>query len=234
MKNVFELSVKLPDGFVPSHLAQNIAAEFRDNGIDLTTPVDLRAQIIAHLAHAGQTRISDNQPYHVHTDYVAGGDGFGQFDKVVGHLHDVPEKTSISLHDLLWLGVPDLVIDDIGVMDRKGRVEPYFDGIEHINGFARARKIKMRDIEHNSSDRALVTAQLEAEGNYAALEIRNMKWDFQYPLALAYFQATQDKLIPRTTTITNFMQCEGCPDELKRWDLMKKRHLSSNPFLKTI
>ena len=192
-----------------------------------------RAAVIAHIAHEGQKRQSDGQPYTTHLEYVAAGPDFDEETKAVAWLHDSLEKTRLSANDLLWLGIPEDVVEDVKYLSTKDSMERHFDDIERLLLRERCRKVKIRDIEHNSSDRLTFAAQIreKAEHNnryYNRLFARNRLWYFSYPLTKAFLETADKYKSWRKKTIIDFMQSAHCPEEFRAFERI--RYMTSHPL----
>jgi hypothetical protein len=215
------------------------------------TPLTLseRARIISVQAHSAQRRYSDNQPYSVHTEFVANGEGFTEREKAIGYLHDVLEKTGLRAQDLIFLGIPNAAVRDIqrlsvkedayGSAPNKRRIReiPFFDGIERILDYARCRHVRERDITHNLSDRDAHVAKLREAvetGNMAATRAdwKILKAHALYPLGLAFIKAANnDRKWRKSKTIIDFMRSAECPEQFRnQWYLLQDPKITSHPI----
>lgn len=64
-------------------------------------------------------------------------------------LHDVIEDTDTTLDDMTLAGMPDAVVEAVGLLTHK-RGTPYMDYIEGLADNPIAKKVKLADLEHNS------------------------------------------------------------------------------------
>ena len=64
-------------------------------------------------------------------------------------LHDVIEDTDTTLNDMTLAGMPDAVVEAVGLLTHK-RGTPYMDYIEGLADNPIAKKVKLADLEHNS------------------------------------------------------------------------------------
>lgn len=109
-----------------------------------------QAAEIAERAHFGQVRKYSGEPYHVHPHAVARACQY-ENAKIVAELHDVPEDTSITIGDLVNLGLSPVLAYSLDcVTHRDG--EDYLDYIKRAGYDKIAREVKMRDLEDNMRD----------------------------------------------------------------------------------
>lgn len=88
-------------------------------------------------------------PYMLHIMYVY--KHVSSFDeKVIALLHDVIEDKDVSKEDLLEVGFPSYIVDDVVILTRVKPTE-YKDYIDNIieNGSVRALHVKLADVENN-------------------------------------------------------------------------------------
>ena len=67
---------------------------------------------------------------------------------IVALLHDIVEDTDTTLDDLRNMNFPKDVLDAIDALTHKDGVD-YYDYIENISKNGIARKVKIKDLEHN-------------------------------------------------------------------------------------
>lgn len=178
-----------------------------------------RAAVIARYAHWGQVRISSGAPYRIHVNYVANGAGFTDEEKALGYLHDVIEKGGLDKKDIIFLGFPKDIAEDVDLLSTKrGK---YFDKIETLiqsERYLRLCRIKCRDIEHNNSDREEFSEQLMQsiqDGDFSAkgtLERRTVFWDFRDPLATHFMSKAMQNDEVRKMTVIEFLKSEYCTE----------------------
>ena len=88
-------------------------------------------------------------PYMLHIEYVYRH--VSSFDeKVVALLHDVIEDKKVTEKDLLDVGFPKKIVDDVVILTRVKPIE-YDDYIENIlkKGSREALNVKLADVENN-------------------------------------------------------------------------------------
>jgi len=108
-----------------------------------------RALAVAKIAHRGQFRRNGVTPYIKHPVAVAAPMPTDLL-KAIAVLHDVPEKSTVTLADLAKL-FPTEVVDAVDALThRKG--ESYEHYIERANKNPIARKVKLADLFCNLSD----------------------------------------------------------------------------------
>ena len=71
-------------------------------------------------------------------------------EKVIALLHDVIEDKDVSKEDLLEVGFPSFIVDDVVMLTRVKPID-YKDYIDNIikNGSIRALHVKLADVENN-------------------------------------------------------------------------------------
>lgn len=181
----------------------------------------VRAAIIAMFAHGHQKRFSGG-PYFQHCETVATSNpDFDDRRKATGYLHDVLQKTPIIKDNLVNLLIPDdVIIEVVALTPLRG--EAYFDGIERINKRPVARDVKINDNRDNM-DRDTMPKwrhNLKLEFN----------WDFQYPLSIAFIEATNAGKITPDTKITEFIMSEFCPRNLRTPERLREYNCTSHPI----
>jgi len=104
---------------------------------------------IAIMAHAGQYDRSGT-PYINHPIHVA---LLCETDeqKIVALLHDVLEDTSWTVTDLLKAGIPHHLVDAV-ICITKVKGEPYLNYLARVMSNDVSHYVKIRDIDHNTSD----------------------------------------------------------------------------------
>ena len=88
-------------------------------------------------------------PYMLHIEYVY--KHVSSFEeKIVALLHDVVEDKEVSEEDLIEVGFPKDIVDDVLVLTRPKKVE-YSDYIDNLikKGSIRALHVKLADLENN-------------------------------------------------------------------------------------
>jgi len=89
-----------------------------------------------------------NIPYIYHPWYVA--DKMDDEDStIVALLHDVLEDTDTSVEELQEYGFNQNIIDALVLLNHDKEI-PYFEYIKNISENDLARKVKLKDLEHNS------------------------------------------------------------------------------------
>lgn len=111
------------------------------------TPLTILAMNIAYNAHQGQYDRC-GVPYVFHPYHVA---EFMQTEAAccAALLHDVVEDTPVTLDDLTREGIPDEVVEAVGLLTHEDGV-PYVDYVRRLSDNPIARAVKMSDLEHNS------------------------------------------------------------------------------------
>lgn len=127
------------------------------------------ARALARVKHAGQSRKGSGEPYFNHLSRVASR-VIGWRAKALAYLHDLIEDTDLTADDLILLGFPeDLVNDVVALSRREGHLtypdaldgsatfvppEEYFDFIERTtrDGSDDALYVKLADLADNLYD----------------------------------------------------------------------------------
>lgn len=113
----------------------------------IVTKLTEKALGICLAAHAEQVDLAGN-PYYEHPVHLA-----EQMDDeattCAALLHDVIEDTDTTLDDITLAGMPDAVVEAVGLLTHK-RGTPYMDYIEGLADNPIAKKVKLADLEHNS------------------------------------------------------------------------------------
>lgn len=173
---------------------------------------------IARIAHEGQIRIS-GKPYFTHLEEVANAfDDYSDKEKATCWLHDAPQKTALTLEDLITFQMPSDVTEAVEVLTPEWGI-PYFDEIEKIVKVSLARRPKIGDNMSNM-DRDRMPKNYEPSPKI----IDN--WEVQYPLSIAFIQAVIDEKISENATILDFIKTDHFPQDLKadpRW-----KHMTSH------
>lgn len=73
----------------------------------------------------------------------------GELAKTVGLLHDVVEDSDWTLEDLRKEGLPEEVVQAVGILTKK-RNENYEEYILRVKQNPLARQVKLADLKHNS------------------------------------------------------------------------------------
>lgn len=68
---------------------------------------------------------------------------------IVAVLHDILEDTDITAEDLIQMGISPILVQVIQMLTKDDEVD-YQEYIENISINKIARRVKMRDLEHNS------------------------------------------------------------------------------------
>lgn len=110
------------------------------------------AHALATVAHAGQSRKGEGEPYVRHVERVAGRVG-GWRAKTIAYLHDLIEDTPITEADLLRIGFPADVVRDVVALTRLGG-ETYTEFISRTldTGSEDALRVKLADLQDNLTD----------------------------------------------------------------------------------
>ena len=80
----------------------------------------------------------------------------GELAKTVALLHDVVEDSDWTLEDLRKEGLPEEVVQAVGIITKK-RNENYEEYILRVKQNPLARKVKLADLQHNSDLSRLTT-----------------------------------------------------------------------------
>ena len=88
-------------------------------------------------------------PYMLHIEYVYRHVSSME-EKIVALLHDVIEDKDVTGNDLLEVGFPKKIVDDVVIITRKKK-EEYNDYIANLikNGSKEALRVKLADVENN-------------------------------------------------------------------------------------
>lgn len=130
----------------------------------LYTELTIKAMRLAYEAHKEQYD-KGGVPYIFHPYHIA-EQLSEEYDICVALLHDVVEDTDITLSDLENAGFPKEVVEAVGILT-KTKGEDYMEYVRRIKINPIAKKVKLRDLEHNSDPTRLVdgreksAAQLE-------------------------------------------------------------------------
>lgn len=109
--------------------------------------LDQQALAIAKDAHKGQVDKA-GVDYIQHPLFVASLVE-GELAKTVALLHDVVEDSDWTLEDLRKEGLPDEVVQAVGILTKK-RNENYEEYILRVKQNPLARQVKLADLQHNS------------------------------------------------------------------------------------
>lgn len=113
-----------------------------------------KALAIAEDAHKGQVDKA-GVDYIQHPLFVASLVE-GELAKTVALLHDVVEDSDWTLGDLRKEGLPEEVVQAVGIITKK-RNENYEEYILRVKQNPLARKVKLADLQHNSDLSRLTT-----------------------------------------------------------------------------
>ncbi len=106
-----------------------------------------QALAIAKDAHKGQVDKA-GVAYIQHPLFVASLVD-GELAKTVALLHDVVEDSDWTLEDLRKEGLPEEVVQAVGILTKK-RNEKYEEYILRVKQNSLARQVKLADLKHNS------------------------------------------------------------------------------------
>lgn len=106
-----------------------------------------QALAIAKDAHKGQVDKAGVAYIH-HLLYVASLVE-GELAKTIALLHDVVEDSGWTLEDLRKEGLPEEVVQAVGILTKK-RNENYEEYILRVKQNPLARQVKLTDLQHNS------------------------------------------------------------------------------------
>ncbi|WP_248625144.1 HD domain-containing protein [Enterococcus cecorum] len=106
-----------------------------------------QALAIAKDAHKGQVDKA-GVAYIQHPLYVANLVE-GELAKTIALLHDVVEDSDWTLEDLRKEGLPEEVVQAVGILTKK-RNENYEEYILRVKQNPLARQVKLADLQHNS------------------------------------------------------------------------------------
>lgn len=140
-----------------------------------------KAQNIAYYAHINQCDLSGT-PLIYHVAYVANrvsreDDAYS----CVALLHDVVEKTSVSLDDLIRAGFPDRVVHAVDLLTYDPRESYLEDFILRIKQDPLARSVAIEAIRHNLDTGRYHGIQF-TEDQYEALEELDEMYEEAYNL----------------------------------------------------
>lgn len=107
-----------------------------------------KALSIAVEAHRGQVDRS-GMPYILHPLEVARRVDTLEL-KTIAVLHDVIEDTEITAEDLVERGVPREIVEIVEILT-KPKGEDYEEYVRKVAKNAKARKVKLADLDHNTS-----------------------------------------------------------------------------------
>lgn len=113
-----------------------------------------QALAIARDAHKGQVDKA-GVDYIQHPLFVASLVE-GELAKTVALLHDVVEDSDWTLEDLRNKGLPEEVVQTVGILTKK-RNEKYEEYILRVKQNPLARQVKLADLQHNSDLSRLTT-----------------------------------------------------------------------------
>ena len=113
-----------------------------------------KAIMIAVEAHKGQKR-DGGAPYIIHPLAVM-NEMDTELEKIVAVLHDVVEDTDVTLKDLVDYGFETCVVQAVGLLTHAKEV-PYEEYLEKVRTCPVATKVKIADIQHNSSSLSVYT-----------------------------------------------------------------------------
>ena len=116
------------------------------------TPMTKKAIIYMFEKHKDQ-KDKSNIPYVYHPLHVAENLP-DEITTTVALLHDVVEDTDTTFEDLKNEGFPDVVVDTLRLLTHDPNVD-YFEYIKKIGTNDIARKVKLRDLEHNMDIRRI-------------------------------------------------------------------------------
>lgn len=112
-----------------------------------------QTRALARQAHAGQLDKA-GVPYIEHV--LAVGDALrphGECAVMAGYLHDIVKDTGITLEDLRLMGYPEVVVEAVDAVSRRGTwpdLEPYSDLIERAGRHPLGCLVKLADNAHNT------------------------------------------------------------------------------------
>ena len=112
----------------------------------LYTALTKKALKISFDAHKNQVD-KCGMPYVYHPFHLA-EQLDDELSTCVALLHDVVEDTDITLDELKSNGFPDEVIEALSLMTHRDNV-PYLDYVRAMKDNPIARKVKIKDLEHN-------------------------------------------------------------------------------------
>ena len=136
------------------------------------------ADLVAEMAHRGQTRWDGKTPYITHPRTVAKRVKT-KLEKQVALLHDVVEDTAMTMQDLADHGFDKRVLDAITAIT-KGNRESYTEYLERVAANKLATTVKIEDIGHNLES-------LKKEPNAK----KNRQRKDKYELAIEYLKLKQ-------------------------------------------
>ena len=116
--------------------------------------------------HFGQTDKA-GEPYIHHPLYLA-LQLETESEKVVAILHDILEDTDTQLTELMEIGVTDDELEAIKILTHDKKTT-YMDYIKEIPKNELAKKVKIKDLKHNLSDRGIKISKSLTERYIKAL-----------------------------------------------------------------
>ncbi|MEQ3452478.1 hypothetical protein ABM133_08810 [Enterococcus cecorum] len=106
-----------------------------------------QALAIAEDAHKGQ--VDKAGVAYIHHPLFVASLVEGELAKTVALLHDVVEDSDWTLEDLRMEGLPEEVVQAVGILTKK-RNENYEEYILRVKQNPLARQVKLADLKHNS------------------------------------------------------------------------------------
>lgn len=129
------------------------------------------AEIVARIAHAGQTTKSEGEAFIMHPAAVAAR--VSDELKAAAWLHDVLEDSAVDAAGLLAVGISPRTVAIVEIVSRDDK-ESYEAFIERIIGSnnVEAMRVKLADLEHNL--RPSCPATLRPRYEKAAVQLRQL------------------------------------------------------------
>lgn len=112
------------------------------------------AEMLARIAHSGQTRRDGITDYISHLESVVSRlkeKGANETEIAVGWLHDVLEDSHYTKSNLLDMGFHFLIVEAVDVLTKKAG-QNYEDYLEGVKANSIATKVKVADMLSNLSD----------------------------------------------------------------------------------
>jgi (p)ppGpp synthase/HD superfamily hydrolase len=124
-------------------------------------------------AHAGQTD-KYGRPYILHPLHLMSRMETEE-EMLTAVLHDVVEDTAYTLDDLRALGLPEAVVQAVGLLTHDKEASTYDEYVHRLKSNPLARKVKLADLRHNMDVRRLNTV---LEKDAARLEKYRRAWAY--------------------------------------------------------
>jgi (p)ppGpp synthase/HD superfamily hydrolase len=129
--------------------------------------------VFALEAHVGQ-KDRFGQPYILHPLHLMAQMATEE-EQMTAVLHDVIEDTEATLADIRAMGLPESVIQAVGLLTHDKDNVPYEEYVRQLKPDAIARKVKLADLQHNMDIRRLPVVK---ENDAVRMEKYRRAWEF--------------------------------------------------------